>query len=151
MIVTGYLGAQVVDQGRDVAALVGWGLVSTVFFAYLAVALIGVVRASLPTMGGDAAVSLRNATIVLLSSFGVYPLVYAIPVFADVTPAWFATMQVAYSLADVVAKVGFGLLVHKVAKLRTAEDVRAGIDTHPEPVWSSNVHESDAVLPPLRA
>jgi bacteriorhodopsin len=149
MILTGYLGAQVVADGRDRTALVVWGLVSTAFYVYLNVALIGAVRASLPHMGRPAAVSLRNATIVLLGSFGVYPLVYAIPVFADVTPAWFATMQVAYSTADVIAKVGFGLLVHKVALLRTAEDVRAGEDTHPEPVWISHVHESDGVLPEL--
>ncbi|SFO70549.1 Bacteriorhodopsin [Geodermatophilus dictyosporus] len=149
MILTGYFGAQVVADGRDRTALVVWGLVSTAFFVYLAVALIGAVRASLPHMGAEAAVSLRNATIVLLSSFGVYPLVYAIPVFADVTPAWAATVQVAYSTADVIAKVGFGLLVHKVALLRTAEDVRAGEDTHPEPVWVSHVHQSDGVLPEL--
>jgi bacteriorhodopsin len=147
MIFTGYLGSQVLAQGRDATALVVWGLISTAFFAYLYVALIGAVRASLPTMGPEAAVSLRNATIVLLGSFGVYPLVYAIPVFADVTPGWFATMQVAYSVADVIAKAGFGVLIHKVAKLRTAEDVVAGTDTHPEPVWSSHVHRSGGVLP----
>jgi bacteriorhodopsin len=152
MIATGYVGSQLVAEGRDRTALVVWGLVSTAFFVYLYVALIGAVRASLPHMGRPAGVSLRNATIVLLASFGVYPLVYAIPVFADVTPAWAATVQVAYSTADVVAKVGFGLLVHKVALLRTAEDVRAGEDTHPEPVWISNAHESDGVLPaPARA
>src|SRR3712207_5950696 len=120
MIVTGYLGSQVLSQGRDATALVVWGLISTAFFAYLYVALIGAVRASLPTMGTEAATSLRNATIVLLSSFGVYPLVYAVPVFDDVTPAWYAAMQVAYSVADVIAKIGFGVLVHKVATLRTA-------------------------------
>ena len=147
MIATGYVGSQLVAEGRDRTALVVWGLVSTAFFVYLYVALIGAVRASLPHMGRPAAVSLRNATIVLLGSFGVYPLVYAIPVFADVTPAWSATVQVAYSTADVIAKVGFGLLVHKVALLRTAEDVRAGHDPHPEPVWISHAHESDAVLP----
>jgi bacteriorhodopsin len=150
MIFTGYLGSQVLAQGRDATALVVWGLISTVFFGYLYVALIGAVRASLPTMGSEAAVSLRNATILLLGSFGVYPLVYAIPVFADVTPAWFAAMQVAYSVADVIAKVGFGVLTHKVAKLRTAEDVGAGTDTHPEPIWSSHVHKSDGVQPVLR-
>ena len=58
--------------------------------------------------------------------------------------------EVGYSVTDVVAKVGFGVLVHKVAKLRTAEDVAAGIDTHPEPVWSSHVHKSDGVLPEVR-
>jgi bacteriorhodopsin len=147
MIVTGYMGAQVLSSGRDATALVVWGLISTVFFGYLYVALIGAVRTSLPTMGPEAGASLRNATIVLLSSFGVYPLVYAIPVFVDVTPAWFTAMQVGYSVADVLAKVGFGVLTHKVAKLRTAEDVAAGIDTHPESVWSSNVLKSSAVLP----
>ncbi|WP_369258701.1 bacteriorhodopsin [Geodermatophilus amargosae] len=150
MILTGYVGAQLVADGRDRTALVVWGLVSTAFFVYLYVALTGAVRASLPHMGREAGTSLRNATIVLLASFGVYPLVYAVPVFADVTPAWFATVQVAYSAADVVAKVGFGLLVHKVALLRTAEDVAAGEDTHPEPVWTSNVHHSDGVLPEVR-
>ena len=150
MIITGYVGSQVAGQGRDIFALVVWGAISTAFMVYLYVALIGAVRASLPTMGSEAAASLRNATIVLLGSFGIYPLVYAIPVFVDVTPAWFTAMQVGYSGADVVAKVGFGILVHKVAKLRTAEDVVAGVDTHPEPVWSSNVHKSDAVLPELR-
>ncbi|MGY2065696.1 bacteriorhodopsin [Blastococcus sp. SYSU DS0619] len=149
MIVTGYMGSQVIAQGRDTTALVVWGLISTAFFVYLYVALIGAVRASLPTMGAEAATSLRNATIVLLGSFGIYPLIYAIPVFADVTPAWLTAMQVGYSVTDVVAKVGFGVLIHKVAKLRTAEDVREGVDVHTEPVWSSNVHKSDAVLPEL--
>ena len=150
MIVTGYFGSQVIADGRDRTALVVWGLISTVFFVYLAVVLIGAVRASLPTMGGEAAASLRNATILLFSSFGIYPLIYSIPVFVDVTPAWLTAIQVGYSATDVVAKVGFGVLVHKVAKLRTAEDVAAGIDTHPEPVWSSHVHKSDGVLPEVR-
>jgi bacteriorhodopsin len=150
MILTGFLGSQVLDQGRSTLALVVWGLVSTVFYAYLYVALIGAVRASLPTMSAAAGTSLRNATTVLLGAFGVYPLVYAVPVFFDVTPAWLTGMQLAYSAADVLAKVGFGVLVHKVAKLRTAEDVAAGEDTHPEAVWISNEKHSDAVLPEPR-
>lgn len=69
--------------------------------------------------------------------------------FVDVTPAWLTTMQVGYSVGDVAARVGFGVLTQEVAKLRTAEDVAAGIDTHPESVWSSNVHKSDAVPPEI--
>lgn len=147
MIVTGFLGSQVLAQGRSTGALVLWGCISTVFYVYLYVALVGAVRASLPEMGTEAGASLRNAAFVLLGTFGVYPLVYAIPVFFHVTPAWLTGIQLAYSAADVLAKVGFGVLVHKVAKLRTAEDVRAGVDTHPEPIWVSNVHRSDGVLP----
>ncbi|MGY1731011.1 bacteriorhodopsin [Geodermatophilus sp. SYSU D01045] len=151
MILTGFLGSQVLAQGRDVGTLVLWGCVSTVFYAYLYVALAGAVRSSTGSMSVEAATSLRNAAVLLLATFGVYPLVYAVPVFVDVTPAWFAGMQVAYSAADVLAKVGFGVLVHKVAKLRTAEDVAAGVDTHPESVWVSSVHQSEAVLPSTQA
>ena len=147
MILTGFLGSQVFDDGRSTFWLVLWGVISSAFYAYLYVALIGAVRASLPTMGTEAGQSLRNAATVLLGTFGVYPLVYAIPVFFDVTPRWFVTVQLAYSAADVLAKVGFGVLVHKVAKLRTAEDVVAGIDTHPESIWVSNVHKSEGVGP----
>jgi bacteriorhodopsin len=149
MILTGFLGSQVFDEGRSVFWLVLWGLVSTAFYAYLYVALIGAVRSSLPTMGTEAGRSLRNAACVLLGTFGVYPLVYAIPVFFDVTPRWLLTIQLAYSAADVLAKCGFGVLVHKVAKLRTAEDVAAGEETHPEAIWVSNVKHSDGVLPQL--
>lgn len=147
MIVTGYLGSQVIAQGRDTTALVVWGLISTAFYVYLYIALIGAVRTSLASMSREAGASYRNAAIVLLGTFGVYPLVYAVPVFVDVTPAWFTGMQVAYSAADVLAKVGFGVLIHKVAKLRTAEDVAAGEETHPESVWVSNVKHSDGTLP----
>ncbi|GAB4083204.1 hypothetical protein GCU67_13170 [Modestobacter muralis] len=58
-------------------------------------------------------------------------------------------MQLAYSAADVLAKVRFGVLIHKVAKLRTAEDVHAGQESHPEDVWISRVKKSDGVLPEL--
>lgn len=149
MIFTGYLGSQVLAQGASTTALVVWGVISTVFYLYLYVALIGAVKASLSSMSSEAGTSLRNAAIVLLGTFGVYPLVYAIPVFFDVTPAWLTAMQIAYSAADVLAKVGFGVLIHKVAKLRTAEDVHAGEDTHPEAVWISSVKKSEGVLPEL--
>ncbi|MEI4273157.1 bacteriorhodopsin [Klenkia sp. LSe6-5] len=148
MIITGYFGSQVLSQGRSTTALVVWGIISTLFYAYLYVALIGALRSSMPELTPAAAVSLRNAAIVLLGTFGVYPLVYAIPVFFDTTPAWLAGIQLTYSAADVLAKVGFGVLVHKVAKLRTAADVEAGLTPHPEPVFVSQVQLAAAVLPP---
>jgi bacteriorhodopsin len=150
MILTGYLGAHVVDEGASTAALWIWGIISTVFYAYLYVALWRAMRSSLSSMGEEAGASLRNATILLLSVFGVYPLAYAARVFfegAGVTTA----LQIAFSAADVAAKAGFGALIHKVAKLRTAEDLRSGEDTNPEPVWISNVKKADGVQPTVRS
>lgn len=150
MIITGYVGAKLVEDGTDVTALVVWGIISSIFFLYLYVALAGAVGTSVKELSPEAGHTLRNAAILLLSVFGVYPLVYAIPVFFNITPTWATIMIISFSAADVAAKAGFGALIHKVAKLRTAEDVNAGVDTHPDPVWISNVHYSDGIQPELK-
>lgn len=150
MIFTGFLGAQVIDDGANVGARVWWGLVSTLFLCYLYPALIYPVRRSMSTMSAAAGRTLEAALVLLLGAFVVYPLVYAIPVFFDPTPRWTVTMHIAFSVADVAAKVGFGALVHRVAKLRTAEDLDADVDSHPESVWISNVRYGEGMLPPVR-
>jgi bacteriorhodopsin len=146
MILTGYLGAQVFDHGASDFWLWFWFAVSCLFFVYVYVALIPVVVRSVRGLPPDAAHALTHAATVLFGVFLVYPVVYLIPVFF--AGGWWTTsMHLAFSAADVIAKVLFGILVHKVAKLRTAADVVAGEDTHPEPVWVDQVHHSDAVLP----
>jgi hypothetical protein len=61
------------------------------------------------------------------------------------------SLQIAFSVADIAAKVGFGALIHKVAKLRTAEDLHSGEDTHPEPVWISNVKKAEGLQPSVKS
>ncbi|WP_432573182.1 bacteriorhodopsin [Kineococcus sp. SYSU DK005] len=149
MIFTGYLGATVDGGGEDQSELLVWGIVSTVFYVALYVLLIGVLRASKDAMGAEAYASYRNAGILLLSVWGWYPIAYAIHNWLP-GAGWTTTIQVGFSLADVAAKVGFGALIHKVAKLRTAEDVRSGEQTHPEEVWVSSVKKSEGVQPVLK-
>ena len=149
MIFTGYLGATVDGAGTDQAELLGWGIVSTAFYAALYVLLLKVLRSSKEAMGAQAYASYRNAAVLLLSVWGWYPIAYAIHNWLP-GAGWTTTIQVGFSFADVVAKVGFGVLLHKVARLRTAEDVRAGEQTHPEDVWISSVKHSDGVQPVLK-
>ena len=149
MIITGYFGSQAFSSGGNSFWLWLWFAISCVFFVYLYVALIPPVLASLKALPAEAGRALGLATTVLLVTFLVYPVVYLIPIFF--AGAWWTTsMQLAYSAADVVAKVGFGMLIHKVAKLRTAADVADADDTHPEPVWVNSVHYSDGVQPVQR-
>ena len=90
---------------------------------------------------------LRSATILLLVSWLVYPLVYVLPLIGSGGTV-VVVLQVALTLADLVSKIWFGGVLHRVAKLRTAEDVRAGDDVHPEAIWISSVKQSDAGKPP---
>ena len=146
MIFTGYLGAVVVDGGTNAGATAMFFGISVLFWVLTTVVLIRCVRASLPGLTPEAAVLLSRATVLLLAGWAIYPLVVSIQLFAA-GGAWTTTIQVALCVTDVVVKVGFGTLIHRVAMLRTAEDVRAGDDIHPEAIWISSVKQSDAGLP----
>ncbi|RFA16175.1 hypothetical protein B7R21_01950 [Subtercola boreus] len=149
MIFTGFLGAIIMPGGSadgGASSLLLWGAISCVFWIVTTVVLIRAVRASFSTLTPASSALLRNATILLLSGWAVYPLVYLIQILGD-GGAWATTMQVTLCFADAVVKIGFGTLIHRVAKLRTAEDVRAGDDMHPESIWISSVKQSDAGVP----
>ena len=153
MIATGYLGGVAVDQGRSFTALLVWGLISSVFFVVLYVLILTTVLRSLPFLPAAARPTYRAAMVVLMATWFVYPVVFGLQGFTS-GGAWATAGQLLLCTADVIAKVGFGLLIHKVAKLRTAFDVEAGIDTHPETLWVDGDKQSDAIAPaqePLRS
>ncbi|MEF2976639.1 bacteriorhodopsin [Subtercola sp. YIM 133946] len=146
MIFTGFLGAIVINGGTDRATLLTFGAISCVFWVLTNIILIRAVRRSLPGVTPRAAGLMRSATILLLAGWVVYPAVFLIQVYGS-GGGWAATMQIALCSADVLVKIGFGTLIQRVAKLRTAEDVRAGDDVHPESIWISSEKQSDAGQP----
>jgi bacteriorhodopsin len=147
MIFCGFLGAFIIGGGEETAQLLLWGAISCVFWIFTTVVLVRCVQASGAILTAESSALLRRATVVLLSGWVIYPLVFLLQVFAF-GGGWTTTMQIVLCVADVVVKIGFGGLIHRVAKLRTAEDVRAGHDVHPESIWISSVKQSDAGVPP---
>ncbi|WP_166791776.1 bacteriorhodopsin [Cryobacterium frigoriphilum] len=146
MIFTGFLGAVVIGGGTSLTALLVCGSLCAVFWIFTMSVLIRQVRRSLPQLTVESADLLRSATIVLLSGWFMYPVMFMIPMLGS-GGAWTTAMQIGYSVADIFVKVIFCGLVHRVAKLRTAEDVRSGLDVHPEAIWISSIKQSDAGLP----
>lgn len=152
MIATGFIGNELNEGVKpNTAALLIWGAVSTVFYLYLYVALAGAVRSTLPELSERTATSLRNAQILLLSVWGTYPVVYLIFAFTRTSTNWAITAQLLFCAADLTAKAGFGALIHKVAKLRTAEDALRGEqtlpDVYPEEVYVSHEKISEPQHP----
>jgi len=147
MIFTGFIGTFVIDDGNSVDAMLMWGALSVVFYLIVNAVLIVAVRQSLPYLTGETSKLLKQATLLLLGGWLLFPVIASIQLFGE-SGGWVTTMQVAYCVVDVVVKLGFGALVHRIAKLRTAEDVRTGADVHPEAIWISSVKQSDAALPP---
>lgn len=147
MIVTGFLGVIAVGENNaGTVELLVWGAISTVFFIPLYPLLLKPVKQTRQMVGTETSLSLRNAAILLLSIWGVYPLVYLIPLIGHSgSTGWATTTQLAFTVADVIAKAGFGALIHKVAKLRTAEDAAEASAQVPE-VYPSEVYISGELL-----
>lgn len=134
MIITGYLGSQVFANGGSTGWLWLWWAISMVFFIYLYIALVPAVLKSAKELPEVTGKTLVLAMTVLLSTFVVYPIVYLVPIFFH--GGWWTTgIQLAFSAADITAKVGFGTLIHKVAKMRTAADMTEGMQGPDEPIW----------------
>jgi bacteriorhodopsin len=146
MIFTGFLGADVFADSDNSTVTLIWFEVATLFWVFTNVILIRAFLASLPGLTPEAGALLRRSVVLLLGGWIVYPAVSLIQVFAF-GGEWTTTIQIALCVADIVVKVWFGALIHRVAQLRTAEDVRAGLDVHPEAIWISSVKQSDAGAP----
>ena len=145
MIFTGFFGMFVFGGPFSIVIMLLWGAISGLFWVITTVVLIRAVRHSLLRLTSESAVLLRRATILLLSGWIVYPVVYLIQAFTG-GGGWATAVQITLCVTDVVIKIGFGGLVHRLAKLRTAEDMRVGDDAHPESIWTSSVKQSDTGL-----
>jgi len=143
MIVTGFIGGILVTPVSEALA---WGAVSGVFWILLSAILVREVVRSFAKLTSESARLLRYAATALLLGWFVYPIVYVVQLFVE-GGEWTTATHVIFSLADICIKVSFGGLVHRVAKLRTAEDVRAGDEIHHESIWISSVKQSDAGQP----
>lgn len=147
MTSTGFIGGVVIDSGTSMAALWTWGIISGVFMVILYVLVIYVVvKGGRDLKGTEAATTLRNAGILLIVTWMAYPIIFGLQGWGH-GGAVITWMQVVLSVADIVAKVGYGAMIHKIAKLRSAEDVRAGVDTLPEALWISSEKLSDGTIP----
>jgi bacteriorhodopsin len=58
----------------------------------------------------------------LLATWGVYPISYAFPMLGLDGADAFVYRQVGYSIADVLAKCLYGLLIFKIARIKSMDD-----------------------------
>jgi bacteriorhodopsin len=150
MIVLGFLGAVVVGGGADFTALLWLGVASSVCFVVVYAVVIAVVLRSLPVLPAAARLPMTAAMIVLLAVWFVYPVVYGLQGTGS-SGALTVTEHLLLSAADVVAKVLFGLLLLRVARIRTAADVLADADVHPESIWIDQLRHSEGASRPVRS
>lgn len=118
MVALGYPG----EISSDVSTRLVWGTLSTIPFIYIIYVLwreLGVVMAR---ESAEVRVLLRNLRLLLLASWGVYPIAYLLPIL-NLNPALaLVSRQVGYSIADILAKPAYGLLIYAIARIKTRQE-----------------------------
>jgi len=140
MIALGYPG-EVISTPEGWTMRVVWGVLSSIPFFYILFVLWVELTNSLETQPVAARRLIEIARLVLLITWAVYPIAYAM----GGTPAALAAkaggsldgggivgLQVGYAIADMTAKAGFGVLIYFIARAkstRTADSVRPSMAT----------------------
>lgn len=113
MILLGYPGE--VSGGINSTRFL-WGALSMIPFLYIVYSLYVGLNASVenqPPGVRDLVILARNVTV---ASWFFYPIVYFAPFVVDLNGAWaFTVIEIGYTISDIVAKAGFGVLIYMIA------------------------------------
>lgn len=116
MIMLGYPG-EVSDTISDRAL---WGTLSTIPFLYIVFELFKGLGESIERQPADVRKLIKDARLVTFASWGFYPIVYMVP-FLGLEGATIETaLQIGYTIADIVAKCGVGILIYVIAVRKSA-------------------------------
>ena len=118
MIGLGYPG----EITTDFTTRAVWGFLSTIPFVYIVYMLwVELERAA---AGNDETtrVLLRNTRLLLLATWGFYPIAYMMPMLGIAGGAAMVGLQVGYSIADIAAKCGYGVMIYHIARSKMAAE-----------------------------
>jgi len=125
MIATGYIGeldvqtSVVLDSSRTI-----WGAISTIFFVLILRDLFGGIEASFKKQSKEIQGIFKVLRVVLIATWGVYPIAYLLPTISTslglTAGDGLVLKQIGYTIADILAKPGYGLLIWKIATLKNS-------------------------------
>ncbi len=118
MIILGYPG----EITAEIAPKAIWGALSTIPFLYILYVLFVELSRAAKNQPNQVGKDLAGLRWLLLATWGVYPISYMIPMFGIDGADSFVYRQVGYSIADVLAKCLFGLLIYKIARIKSFDD-----------------------------
>ena len=120
MLIFGYLGET--SGGTSLSDSRGiYGFLSTIPFVYIVWVLWNEVTVAMADKEGHLKVLYRNIRLLLIFTWGYYPIVYMAPFIMDPGSA-LVNVQVGYTIADVAAKAGYGCLIYAIARAKSDAD-----------------------------
>ena len=93
-----------------------WGLLSTIPFVYILYILFGELGSAMENQPERVRILFRNIRYLLIFTWGFYPIVYMAHLFGLTGSTSMVTIQVGYTIADVLAKAGYGVMIYAIAR-----------------------------------
>lgn len=118
MVITGYPG----EVSSDMTTRAVWGFISTLPFVYIVYVLWVELGKVMETQPERVRVLFRNMRLLILATWGFYPIVYMAPFIGLAGSNVAVGVQVGYTIADVLAKAGYGVLIYAVARAKSEND-----------------------------
>ena len=118
MIALGYPGEIATDNGSKIL----WGVLSTIPFLYILYVLFVELGKSLERQPEGVAATVGRLRLLLIATWGVYPISYLFPLLGIEGTDAFMYRQIGYTVADVLAKCVFGLTIYKIARMKSAAE-----------------------------
>ena len=118
MIALGYPGEISNDQNTQIL----YGVLSTLPFLYILYVLFVELGKSLDRQPAGVAATIGRLRLLLVGTWGVYPISYLFPLLGITGTDAFMYRQIGYTVADVLAKCVFGLTIYKIAKMKSAAE-----------------------------
>jgi bacteriorhodopsin len=135
MIALGYPGEVISDPSRWTERVI-WGALSSIPFFYILYVLWTELTSSLDSQPPAARRLLEFARLLILITWAVYPIAYALGGTPEALAAKAGTadaaagivgaqgvvgLQIGYALADMAAKAGFGVLIYLIARAKSTK------------------------------
>jgi len=118
MIALGYPGEIATENGSKIL----WGVLSTIPFLYILYVLFVELGKSLERQPEGVAATVGRLRLLLIATWGVYPISYLFPILGIEGTDAFMYRQIGYTVADVLAKCVFGLTIYKIARMKSAAE-----------------------------
>lgn len=99
-----------------------WGILSTIPFAYILFVLWGELGQQIKSESAQVRKLLIDTRYLLIATWGFYPIVYALPQFGIDKQSSVVAIQVGYSIADVLAKAFYGVMIYRIARAKSEVD-----------------------------
>jgi bacteriorhodopsin len=120
MVVLGYVGQfyEVVDP---LGMLLWWGIAATVPFVYFTAIFWRLTGESLSYLPEEAAATMRNIRYLFMFSWNLYIVAYIVPMLGDFgqSASGAVTRTYIFTVADVLSKIIYGVLLGKIATIRS--------------------------------